>query len=274
MAAGLSTLKVFDQGSLPKMAAPADDAGRSESDWYWRPLLILTGLLVFSGVMATAFNKVYGWINQPVRNVLVEGETHYLDKIELASALATGINSQLLSQSLVGLQELAMENPWVRSVQIRREWPPAISVKVTEQVPVARWGNKGLLNQQGDIFWPKDERSYDELPLLSGPATETQRLMAKYHELSRLFQESSVKMTGLTMEARGAWTIWLDNGIEVIVGREQMKARLLRFLHLYKTELEHQAKNIERVDIRYTNGAAVKWRPQEEEKAGQTDGRS
>ena len=77
---------------------------------------------------------------------------------------------------------------------------------------------------------------------------------------------------GLTMEARGAWTIWLDNGIEVIVGREQMKARLLRFLHLYKTELEPQAKNIERVDIRYTNGAAVKWRPQEEEKAGQVDG--
>lgn len=274
MAAGLSTLKVFDQGSLPKMATPAEDTPRPESDWYWRPLLILTGLLVFSGVMATAFNNIYGWLNQPVRKVLVEGETQHLNKVELASVLAAGINSQLLSQSLAGLRELAMENPWVRTVHIRREWPPAISVKVTEQVPVARWGNKGLLNQQGDIFWPQDARTYDELPLLLGPATETQRLMAKYHELSRLFQENSVKMTGLTMEARGAWTIWLDNGIEVIVGREQMKARLLRFLHLYTTELEQQAKHIERVDIRYTNGAAVKWRPQEVEKTGQTDGRS
>jgi len=269
MSAGLQKLQVFDQASLPPQAGKEEVVSQSETEWYWRPIAILTALLVFCSLMLSAYTQVLIWLDQPVQEVRVLGSTKYLNKAELANKLASGINAPILNMDIEALRESLLDEPWVHGVQVRRHWPPAVEVIVNEQIPVARWGKKGLLNQQGDIFWPEQASNYSHLPLLNGPATETQHLMAQYFDLSRLFQEAQVKMAGLSMEARGAWSLSLDNGIEVVVGREQLRDRLQRFLHLYQAELAQHADLIERVDIRYTNGVAVKWRkPKEQANAG------
>jgi cell division protein FtsQ len=270
MAIGLQRLKVFDQSSLPPMAAKDGDQEQvRESEGYWRPLLILTAFLIFSSLVLSAYGQMMTWLDKPITEIRVLGATKYLNKRVLAEKLAAGINAPLMNIDIASLHESILDEPWVHSAQIRRDWPPAVEVVIDEQIPVARWGVKGLLNHQGDIFWPAVTDGYLNLPVLDGPATETQNLMAQYHDLSRLFQGANVKMKGLSMEARGAWTILLDNGIEVVVGREQLRERLQRFLHVYEKELAARAAQIERVDIRYTNGVAVKWRKLEEQvKAG------
>ena len=127
-------------------------------------------------------------------------------------------------------------------------------------MPVARWGDKGLLNHQGDIFWPELKPEYRALPRLSGPAHETVRIMQQFHDLNRMFSSEGLRLTGLTLETRGAWTLELDNGIRVIAGREQLVPRLKRFLSIYRQNLAEKAGQIEQIDIRYTNGVAVSWR--------------
>ena len=277
MSAGLQKLRVFDQSSLPAQAASdnvaldqtPESALAREVDWYWRPLLILTVFLIFGGLLFSGYMQVMAWLDKPITQVRVVGETKYLNKRVLAEKLAIGINAPLMNVDISSLRQITLDEPWVHGVQIKRDWPPAVEVNIDEQIPVARWGKKGLLNHQGDIFWPKTPEEYSSLPVLNGPATETQNLMAQYHDLSRLFQGVNVKMVGLSMEARGAWSLELDNGIAVVVGREQLRERLQRFLHVYQKELAPRAAQIEKVDIRYTNGVAVKWRKLEEQvKAG------
>jgi cell division protein FtsQ len=74
---------------------------------------------------------------------------------------------------------------------------------------------------------------------------------------------------GLDLEARGAWTLELDNDIKVVVGRENINERLQRFLELYRLRLADKSAEIEQIDIRYTHGVAVKWREKtDEENAG------
>lgn len=270
MAARLQKLKVFDQSSLPLPAvAETDHTLDRESEGYWRPLLILTAFLIFSSLMFSAYSQVMVWLDKPISEVRIIGDTKYLNKRVLAEKMAAGINAPLMNIDISSLREIILDDPWVHGARIKRDWPPAVEVIIDEQIPVARWGSKGLLNHQGDIFWPESTQAYLTLPVLNGPATETQHLMAQYHDLSRLFQGANVKMTGLSMEARGAWSLILDNGIEVVVGREQLRERLQRFLHVYQKELAPRAEQIEKVDIRYTNGVAVKWRKLEEQvKAG------
>ncbi|WP_372742664.1 cell division protein FtsQ/DivIB [Neptunomonas sp.] len=282
MAAGLQKLRVFDQAALPPMAKSASEKGsdkRSEkgsqdesekqngkdSEGYWRPLLILTAFLIFCSLMLSGYSQAVMWLDKPIAEVRIIGDTKYLNKRVLAEKLAAGINAPLMNVDIAGLRETILDDPWVHGAKIKRDWPPAVEVTIDEQIPVARWGGKGLLNHQGDIFWPESTEGYLSLPVLNGPATQTQQLMAQYHDLSRLFQGADVKMTGLSMEARGAWSLVLDNGIEVIVGREQLRERLQRFLHVYQKELAPRAEQIEKVDIRYTNGVAVKWRKHEEQ---------
>ncbi|RVU30486.1 cell division protein FtsQ/DivIB [Neptunomonas marina] len=263
MSASLQKLNVYDQDAIPSAHVSQDQAtATADGDWYWRPLTVLVGFWLFAGVVGICFDAGRSYLDQPIREVRVVGDAQYLDRQALASSVAGAISAPLLEQDIAALQDRAQEHPWVRQAQVRRVWPPAIEVVIEEQRPVARWGSKGLLNHQGDIFWPDSPQQYGELPQLDGPATETQLLMAQYHDLSRLFQDASLKMVALSLEKRGAWQVKLDNGIRVIVGREDTKARLRRFIYLYKAELVAVADRIEQIDIRYTNGAAVSWLPE------------
>jgi cell division protein FtsQ len=84
-----------------------------------------------------------------------------------------------------------------------------------------------------------------------------------------MFRSAGLQVVSLDLEARGAWTLELDNRIKVVVGRENINERLQRFLELYQLRLAERSDEIEKVDIRYTHGVAVKWREQtDEENAG------
>ncbi len=84
--------------------------------------------------------------------------------------------------------------------------------------------------------------------------------MQQFHDLNRMFSSEGLRITALTLETRGAWTLQLSNGIRVVAGREQLVPRLRRFLIIYRQKLAARAGQIEQVDIRYTNGVAVSWR--------------
>ncbi|MFC6669554.1 cell division protein FtsQ/DivIB [Marinobacterium aestuariivivens] len=231
----------------------------------WGRSLVLLGTLgLFAALLWSLAQQVWQWLDRPVTEVRVLGEARHLNKAALAGHLAAGLDKPLLQLDLERLQERLLEEPWVHGARVKRDWPPAIEIRVDEEVPVARWGDKGLLNHQGDIFWPELKPEYGVLPRLNGPASDTGRVMAQFHDLNRMFQASGLKLSGLSLEARGAWTLELDNGIRVLLGRERVTERLGRFIQVYRQRLASEAQRIEQVDIRYTNGVAVKWKPQPE----------
>jgi cell division protein FtsQ len=245
---------------------PAGAAGRG----LIRTLLVLLSLAIFAGLCNALVQHVWRWLDKPVTEVRVFGDARHLNKTELAQRLGAGLNAPLLQLDLAQVRDRLLEEPWVHAARIRRDWPPAIEVRIDEEVPVARWGDKGLLNHEGDIFWPELKPEYATLPRLNGPASDTGRVMAQFHDLNRMFQGAGLKLSGLSLEARGAWTLELDNGMRVVVGRERVTERLARFIQIYRQGLAEHAAQIEQVDIRYTNGVAVKWRPSPDtdEKAG------
>lgn len=255
------------QRGAVRTAPPAQR--EADPDWYWRPLVLITLLVVFLGILSSAARDFWRWLDQPVQEVVLQGAVRHLDRQAIATDLAAHFDSRLFGLDLAQLREQLIRDPWVHDAAISRVWPAALKVSVVEEVPVARWGDKGLLNHQGDIFWPELKPEYRSLPRLSGPAHETVRIMEQFHDLNRMFAASGLRLAGLTLEPRGAWTLELNNGVRVVAGREQLIPRLRRFLTVYQLELAERAEQIEQVDIRYTNGVAVRWRPEEKnENAG------
>ncbi|MFT5708499.1 MAG: cell division protein FtsQ [Oceanospirillaceae bacterium] len=237
------------------------------NDWYVRPAMILTAFALFCGLMFNAAIALWNTLDQPIQKLSITGNTQYIDKNMLIEKLITQMRPSDNSDSMLALdiqeiQQLTLEEPWVNNAAIKRVWPPELRVNIQEQVPIAKWGKKGLLNHQGDIFWPQQRDQLEFLPILNGPSTDTARVMDQYHTLSRFFKGSDSYMQGLSLQDRGAWTLLLNNEIEVELGREKILARLRRFLQLYKGHLYLKADQIARVDVRYTNGVAVKWRAQ------------
>ncbi|KEA65381.1 Cell division protein FtsQ [Marinobacterium lacunae] len=243
--------------------ASGSEAREPDADWYWRPLVLITLLVVFAGIASSAGRDLWRWLDRPVAEIQIAGAVRHLDKQAIAQALAANVDSTLLELDLKRLRDQVISDPWVHDAGISRQWPPALRVDVVEEVPVARWGDKGLLNHQGDIFWPELKPEYASLPKLSGPAHETVKIMEQFHDLTPMFAANGLKLAGLTLEPRGAWTIDLSNGIRVVAGRDRLIPRLKRFLTVYQLRLSERAAEIEQIDIRYTNGIAVKWRAEE-----------
>ena len=231
-----------------------------DSDAWWKPFWTLSALLIFVGVLWSVSSHVWAWLDKPITEVAITGKVRHLDKVALANTVAENLQGRLLTLNIEEVQSIVSEQPWVRVAGISREWPAALTVDVEEEVPVARWGEKGLLNHQGDIFWPELKSEYKSLPRLSGPAPDTERVMSQFHDLNQMFRAAGLRIVSLNLEARGAWSLELDNNITVVVGREAINERLQRFLELYQHQLAARVDEIEQVDIRYTHGVAVKWR--------------
>lgn len=234
----------------------------NESDEWVQPAWTVAALCIFVGILLSLWRNGWEALDRPITEVQLLGETRHLDRQELAETLARELrDSSLLSQDVERLRDRIEEEPWVLRAAVALQWPGRVQVTLQEEVPVARWGEKGLLNQQGDIFWPELKEEYRGLPLLRGPARDTARLMAEFHQLNQLMKRAGLNIEALQLEARGAWTLMLDNGIRVIVGRQDEEERLARFLKVYQAQLAEKAADIEQVDIRYSNGIAVRWRP-------------
>lgn len=261
--------------SLPWKAKPQEDSAprrgaqpvvpgtTPDPDWYWRPLVLITLLVIFVGILSSAARDFWRWLDRPVAEIRLQGAVRHLDRQAIATDLGQQLNATLFELDLGALRQRLINDPWVHDASISRSWPPALEVQVVEEVPVARWGDKGLLNHQGDIFWPELKPEYRTLPRLSGPAHETVQIMQQFHDLNRMFAANGLRLAGLELEPRGAWIIELSNGVRVVAGRNQLIPRLRRFLTIYQLELAARAEQIEQVDIRYTNGVAVRWRAEE-----------
>jgi cell division protein FtsQ len=146
----------------------------------------------------------------------------------------------------------------VESAQVRKQWPDVLEITLVEHKPFARWGKDRLLSEQGKLFATPQKLQDLALPDLDGPDTQTEEVVALYNDARALFAPAGVDVTRVSMDARGSWSLQLSNGTEVVVGRDDARSRLQRFVRVLP-QLANQQSPIERADLRYTNGFTLSW---------------
>lgn len=155
--------------------------------------------------------------------------------------------------------------PWVRRVAVRREWPDTLIVSLEEHVPLGTWGEDGrLLSVKGDVFIANLAEAEEDGALreFSGPDGSEKDVVARFNELCDWFKPIELKPDSVQLSGRYAWTVKLDNGMTVALGREQssttLRERVDRLIGIYPKLMESLRNRIERVDMRYPNGLALK----------------
>ena len=98
------------------------------------------------------------------------------------------------------------------------------------------------------------------LPFFKGP-TGYQKVMAdKYRTMSHALHQAGLEITELVVSPRRAWSLRLNNGILLRLGRENMIGRVDRLIKVFDSVLRSRVKDIYAIDLRYSNGFAVKWK--------------
>ncbi len=199
----------------------------------------------------------------PIRTIQIKNEYRNLDKQEIQQTLIKALDGHgFFDVDLKAVRDAVSRSPWVARATVRRVWPDSLVVEVQEQVPVAYWGKNGLINAQGEVFYPT-RKPARKLPLsLTGPEHKAQAVMEFFIRQQPAFKRHGLSIRAISLSRRGEWKLDLKNDVEVVVGSEQVDDRIQRLLGVYSA-LHKNARRPQRVDLRYDQGFAVRWRQEE-----------
>ncbi|EXF46277.1 cell division protein FtsQ [Pseudomonas sp. BAY1663] len=85
--------------------------------------------------------------------------------------------------------------------------------------------------------------------------------MQQYQMLSQMLRPLGFSIARLELRERGSWFLTTNQGIELLLGRDQVVEKMRRFTAIYQQALEQESEKIARIDLRYANGLAVAWQP-------------
>lgn len=227
----------------------------------WLPRVAGTALVLlaigFTGERVAV--KVIDPETMQIKSVQVEGMFEYVQPLEVKQVAASFSQQGFLGVD-VGHVKLAIEAlPWVKQASVRRIWPDTLYVSVEEQTAAARWGERGLVSPDGELFFPQNVAEFLQLPVLMGPGSHGALVLTQYRRLRGLLDGHELAIAQLEQDERRAWVVTLSSGIKLLLGRKESEARLSRFIDIYPTVLMKWARTIDEVDLRYTNGFAVRW---------------
>lgn len=218
---------------------------------------VLAGLALMAWGVVTLLTPA----TLPITTVRVEGRFHHVSAEQVRAQVVGMLRGGFFGVNVDVVQRRITRMPWVASASVRRIWPATVAIDVNEQHPLARWGAGGLINVQGKLFRPPTDSDPVGLPELVGPVGSEVMMSARYREVQAMLQPLGLKVARLVQNARRAWSVRLDNGMELVLGRAHSLMRLHRFVEVWPRVLVSRQQDIARVDLRYTNGFAVLWKP-------------
>jgi len=228
---------------------------------------IANTMLAFSAI-AVSYGSAYYALHLPgafpLRSVRLNVVPQRVVAEQVLQVLRSEAQGNLVTVDIERLRRSLEQLPWVRSVNIRREFPDRLAVQLEEHQVLARWNDAALVNQQGEVFIAK---SGQELPGFVGPEGTSAEVTQHYAEFSRQLAELDLHASQLALSPRHAWQVRLSNGMVLELGREDVQQRLARFVAVYPYSLatlkagdgrQRAGGAVAYVDLRYRNGFAFR----------------
>ena len=237
-------------------------------------LMNLTASVLFAacGLLLAA---ALGWwaLRNPVfaiGGITVLGDTAHNSVATLRANVAPRLTGNFFTIDLKQAREAFEAVPWVRQAVVKRQFPNRLRVVLQEHEAEAFWGadsESRLVNSHGEVFEANaGDVDQDGLPRLVGPDGTSAQVLAMYEALKPLFEPLDLGLEQLSLTGHGAWTLHLDSGAVVELGRgtqEEVLARTQRFtrtLTQVTSKYGRRPEALVTADLRHADGYAVKLR--------------
>jgi cell division protein FtsQ len=215
--------------------------------------LAAVGIIVLSYQLSTAL------LDRPIRSITIEGSFQRVTALQIEEAISDSLSDGFLSANLPEIQQQIVALPWIDQANVVRRWPSQLDISVTEQVPAACWGERGLLNTRGELFVSDARHIPAELPRLSGPSNRSSEIANRYLTVREQLIPYGLDLRSVHMDARGAWEMALQNGVLIRLGRREIQQRTDLFVGVVAKIITNRAADIDYVDLRYSNGFTIGW---------------
>ena len=274
----------LDPGTGPQHRQ-TDDEPTSEWKGTAKVVLLFLGALVVPLGMIHTVDELYMPDNHLFTEVRVNDQYGNRSQDLVREAVLSGLDGNFFSADLERLEEIVSDIPWVSSLSIRRQWPSTLIVEIAEINPVVRWHDNEWITYSEEVldippFLEPDE--YARLPMLSGPEGDEAKLLDAFFNWSDRFGAWGLALDSFRVDEGRVWHLELSLGalsksrflsasegealvaaqatVKMEVDEENAEDRIPRFVASLDRYLIDRFEEIRSIDLRYTNGFAIRWR--------------
>nr|VFJ47375.1 MAG: cell division protein FtsQ [Candidatus Kentron sp. FW] len=197
----------------------------------------------------------------PISHVRVVGELHEITEASLREAISSHLAEGFFGLDVAAVRADVLQLPWLKSVSVRRIWPGSLHIAVVEHKAEVRWYDGGLLATDGTLFHPPPDSYPENLPILKGTTETHVEMLQQYRKLCVALRSIGQEVRQFTRSERPIWQIKLNNGLTIVLGEQNAIAVVEQFARIAVAVLGKRINDALRVDLRYANGFAVRWRP-------------
>ncbi|MBC3808220.1 cell division protein FtsQ/DivIB [Undibacterium seohonense] len=222
-------------------------------------------------LLALVASGVWWVIQRPLftlQTVRVEGENksdlRHVNALTIRDQAIPKIGGNFFTANLDQVR-LAFESvPWVRKASVQRVWPNKLIVSLQEHEVLGTWGEDGrLISMAGDVFTANLAEAEEDAQLVGfvGPEGSEKEVIAQYRQFKNWFASINLEPETVEYSSRYAWSVVLNNGLRVELGKVQeqgiLKRRVEQLIKVYPQLVTRLQDRIVSVDMRYPNGLAL-----------------
>ena len=248
---------------------PGDAVRTSRSGRLWSMPAILAAisLMLFFAVFLADQILRPGYFT--IERIHIEGSQYRVDPRTIERTAWRSVHGNYFSVNLNAIEEQLKEIPGVYAVAVRRVWPGALRISITESEGLAKWSELRPDASPGAerfVNLPPG-RVLGQIPELSGPAKQRQAVFNTYLEADRRLWPLGLEITTVNLTRAGDWTFRIRSsqfdssaGFLLVVGRQDPVVKVNDFAQVFEVALGSQADSIAAIDLRYPSGLAVRWK--------------
>ena len=179
---------------------------------------------------------------------------------EVSEIIRNHHQRDLLHMDVTLLADEMQRLDWIAKASVYKRWPDAVEVKLEERVPVVRWGGRAFLDASGEPFSIPDNDKLRELATIHGPDGYEKQVLTILARHRAVAWRAQLQLQQLSLDQRLVWHAELENGLDVILGRDQLNDRLKNWPVVNDKVIKPYHRYIEAIDLRYHDGFSVRWK--------------
>ncbi|MEK6683140.1 MAG: FtsQ-type POTRA domain-containing protein [Nitrospirota bacterium] len=195
-----------------------------------------------------------------------------LDEADVLERLRPASGEALFDLDLVSLQGTLLAEPWIKEVNLRREYPNRLSVQVIERYPVAVLAGRpveAIVDETGAVIeaWPNGGEipgSWSSLPLIHGIEAASLRdrdpaAVKRFSSAMAILRAAPAAAgQGLDLDVGRRDDLRVQrHGVWIRFGSEPFDEKWERFLSV-ESEITRRHEGVQEVDLRFSEQVIVR----------------